>query len=85
MIRVSVLYAHEAGKKFDHDYYVNKHMKLVRERLMSFGLVRTEVDKGRAGGAPGAPAPYVAIGHEVLRGARRVPEGHGPARQGDHG
>ena len=35
MIRVSVLYAHEAGKKFDHDYYVNKHMKLVRERLMA--------------------------------------------------
>jgi uncharacterized protein (TIGR02118 family) len=63
MIRVSVLYANEAGKKFDHDYFVNKHMKLVRERLTSFGLVRTEVDRGKAGGAPGAPAPFVAIGH----------------------
>ena len=28
-------------------------MKLVRDRLASFGLVRTEVDKGLAGGAPG--------------------------------
>ena len=75
MIRVSVLYAHEAGKKFDHDYYVNKHMKLVRERLTGFGLVRTEVDKGRAGGAPGAPAPFVAIGHEyfgALTSSRRA-------------
>jgi len=63
MIRVSVLYANEAGKKFDHDYFVNKHMKLVRERLTSFGLVRTEVDKGKAGGAPGAPAPFTAIAH----------------------
>ena len=63
MVRISVFYATAEGKKFDHDYYVNRHMKLVRERLGSFGLVRTEVDKGVAGGAPGAPAPYVAIGH----------------------
>ena len=63
MIRVSVLYPSEAGKKFDHDYFVNKHMKLVRERLTGFGLVRTEVDKGKAGGAPGAGAPFTAIGH----------------------
>ena len=63
MVRISVFYATTEGKKFDHDYYVNRHMKLVRDRLTSFGLVRTEVDKGMAGGAPGAPAPYVAIGH----------------------
>ncbi|PYN07446.1 MAG: EthD family reductase [Candidatus Rokuibacteriota bacterium] len=63
MVRISVLYPASEGKKFDVDYYVNKHMKLVRERLSSFGLVRTEVDKGVAGGAPGSPAPYVAIGH----------------------
>src|SRR5262249_11372476 len=50
MIRVSVLYPTSEGKKFDVDYYVNKHMKLVRERLTAFGLVRTEVDKGVAGG-----------------------------------
>jgi uncharacterized protein (TIGR02118 family) len=63
MTRITVLYANEPGKKFDHDYYKNKHMKLVTERLKAFGLIRTEVDKGVAGGAPGAPAPYVAIGH----------------------
>ena len=63
MVRITVLYPNESGKKFDHDYYVNKHMKLVRDRLTAFGLVRTEVDRGQAGGAPGSPAPYVALGH----------------------
>ena len=63
MVRITVLYPNEPGKKFDYDYYQHKHMSLVRDRLSSFGLVRTEVDKGLAGGAPGAPAPYVCIGH----------------------
>ena len=51
MVRISVFDATSEGKKFDHDCDVNRHMKLVRERLGSFGLVRTEVDKGMAGGA----------------------------------
>jgi uncharacterized protein (TIGR02118 family) len=63
MIRVCVMYPSGDGKKFDHDYYVNKHMPLVHRRLDSLGLVRTEVDKGVAGGAPGAPAPYAAVGY----------------------
>jgi uncharacterized protein (TIGR02118 family) len=57
MIRVSIMYPSGSGKTFDHDYYVNKHMPLVHKRLDSLGLIRTEVDKGVAGGAPGAPAP----------------------------
>lgn len=63
MIRVSVMYPGGEGKKFDHDYYATKHMALVHQRLDSLGLRRTEVDKGLAGGAPGASAPYAAIGH----------------------
>ena len=63
MIRVSVLYANESGKKFDADYYKNKHMKLAGDRLKSFGLIRYEVDKGLAGGAPNAPAPFVGACH----------------------
>jgi uncharacterized protein (TIGR02118 family) len=63
MVRITVLYPAGEGKKFDHDYYVKKHMTLVSQRLKPFGLIRTEVDKGVAGGAPGAPAPYVAVGH----------------------
>ena len=63
MIRMSVMYPSGDGKSFNHDYYVQKHMALVRERWNSMGLVRTEVDRGVAGGAPGSPAPYVAVGH----------------------
>ena len=59
MIRVSVLYANESGKKFDADYYKNRHMKLAGDRLKSFGLIRYEVDRGLAGGAPNAPAPFI--------------------------
>ena len=37
------------------------------EACLSFardhGLRRIEVDKGVAGGAPGAPAPFICIGH----------------------
>src|SRR5262245_8652659 len=63
MIRISVLYPNEAGKKLDHTYYMDKHMPLVSQRLKPFGLIRYEVDKGVAGGAPGAPAPFVVACH----------------------
>jgi uncharacterized protein (TIGR02118 family) len=63
MIRISVLYPRGDGKAFDHAYYIDKHMALVRQRWGSMGLVRTEVDRGVAGGAPDAPAPYIAVGH----------------------
>jgi len=63
MIRIAVMYPSGEGKKFDHDYYVKKHMALVRERWGGMGLVKIEVDRGVAGGAPGAPALYAAVGH----------------------
>lgn len=63
MIRVSVLYPAGEGRKFDTTYYTQKHMPLVRERFKDLGLVRAEVDKGVAGGAPGAPAPFVYVAH----------------------
>jgi uncharacterized protein (TIGR02118 family) len=77
MVRISVLYPNEAGKKFDLDYYRNRHMKLVGDRLKSFGLIRTEVDKGIAGGAPGAPAPYVCIGHVYFNSVGDFQKGMG--------
>jgi uncharacterized protein (TIGR02118 family) len=62
MIRMSVMYPTTPGKRFDYDYYANKHMALVKQRMGS-ALLRCEVDKGVAGGAPGASAPFTAIGH----------------------
>lgn len=63
MIRVSAYYPYASDGKFDLDYYTGKHMAMVGERLKDMGLVKWEVDKGLAGGQPGAPAPFVAIGH----------------------
>jgi uncharacterized protein (TIGR02118 family) len=63
MFRISVLYPSGAGKKFDLAYYTDKHMPMVQKALQDFGLVRWEVDKGLAGGAPGAEAPFVCAGH----------------------
>ena len=77
MIRVSVLYPNEAGKKFDAEYYRNTHMKLAGDRLKGFGLVRYEVDKGLAGGAPGAPAPFVGACHFYFNSVADFQKGMG--------
>ena len=69
MIRVSVLYPNEAGKKFDFDYYQNKHMKLVRERWGSMGLQKIEVDRDRDIGFLGG-ALERGLAHEILMKSR---------------
>jgi uncharacterized protein (TIGR02118 family) len=62
LIKVSVPYPNTAGCKFDMNYYLNQHMPRVQQKL---GLVckRMAVEAGIAGGAPGAPATYIAMGH----------------------
>lgn len=62
MIRVSVLYPNGADSKFDMNYYVTKHMPMVKEKLGS-AVKSMAVEQGIAGGAPGTPAAYVALGH----------------------
>jgi uncharacterized protein (TIGR02118 family) len=62
MIKVSVMYPNTPGARFDHDYYRDKHMPLVAAKMGAACRSYT-VDKGLAGGAPGAPATYVAMCH----------------------
>ena len=62
MIKVSVLYPNSAGCKFDMGYYLEKHMPMVQQKLGS-ACKRMAVEQGIAGGGPGAPATYVAMGH----------------------
>ena len=86
MIRVSVLYPNEAGKKFDATYYLNKHVPMAGERLGKAGLVRAEIDKGVAGGAPGAPAPFVYVAHlyfNSIADFQKAMEAHGKEIMGD--
>lgn len=62
MIKVSVMYPHKAGARFDHDYYRDKHMPLVQARMGSACRFYT-VDKGIGGGSPGEPPTYVGMCH----------------------
>jgi uncharacterized protein (TIGR02118 family) len=86
MIRASILYPQKEGGKFDHAYYKNKHMPLVQKRLGNLGLVRLEIDRGLAGGAPGAPAPFACIGHLYFNSVadfQKAMEKHGAELRGD--
>jgi uncharacterized protein (TIGR02118 family) len=60
MIKVTILYPGGDGKKFDMDYYLNKHIPMVKG-LFAGALKATAIDKGIAGGAAGSPAPFVVI------------------------
>jgi uncharacterized protein (TIGR02118 family) len=62
MIKVSVFYPNSQGCKFDMAYYMSHHMPLVH-RLLTPALKGIAVEEGLAGGAPGVPPPYVAMGH----------------------
>ena len=64
MIRISVMYPKPA--KFDFDYYKDKHMKLVHKLLDSYGLVKSEVDKGIG------DSPYIAVGHLIFNTAEEM-------------
>ena len=77
MIKVSVMYANAPGMRFDHGYYRDKHMPLVKAR-MGEGCKYYTVDRGLAGGAPGAPAPYVAMCHIFCDSVEAFQAGFGP-------
>ena len=62
MIKVSVLYPNTSGVRFDMAYYLEHHMPMVRD-LMGGVLKGMNVEQGLAGGQPGVPAPYIAMGH----------------------
>ena len=63
MIKVTVLYPNEPGKKFDLEYYTNSHIPMVLRLLGPMGLVRGEVEKGVSGTDPNSPPPFVVVGH----------------------
>jgi uncharacterized protein (TIGR02118 family) len=77
VIKVSVMYPNNPGARFDHGYYKDKHMPLVKQR-MGAACKSYTVDKGLAGGAPGAPAPYIAQCHIFCDSVDAFQSGFGP-------
>ncbi|NWG04666.1 MAG: EthD family reductase [Syntrophaceae bacterium] len=62
MIKVSVFYPNEEGKRFDMDYYVNKHMPMIRQ-MLGTACKCVDAEQGLGGLSPGTPATYIAICH----------------------
>jgi uncharacterized protein (TIGR02118 family) len=61
MICVSAFYPAAGESRFDHNYYRERHLPLVKELLTPHGLTRVEVDEGLSGFAPGSPANYLVV------------------------
>ena len=77
MIKVSVMYPNTPDARFDHAYYRDKHMPLVKTRMGEHCKYYT-VDKGIAGGAPGTPATYIGMCHIFSESVESFQAGFGP-------
>src|SRR4030081_201873 len=80
MIKVSVMYPNIPGARFDHTYYRDKHMPMVKAKMGDSCKYYT-VDKGLAGGTPGAPATYVGMCHIFCESVEAYGAGMGPHRE----
>ncbi len=77
MIKVSVMYPNTPGARFNHAYYKDTHMPLVKARMGDKCKFYT-VDKGLAGGAPDSPATYVGMCHIFCDSVEDFQSGFGP-------
>ena len=77
MIKVSVMYPNTPGARFDHAYYRDRHMPLLKQRMGKLCLYYT-VDKGLSGGEPGSPPTYVGMCHIFCDSVEAFQEGFGP-------
>ena len=77
MIKVSVLYPNSDGCKFDMSYYLDSHMPMVQAKLGA-ACKKMAVEQGLAGGAPGAPATYIAMGHLYFDSLEAFQQSFGP-------
>ena len=77
MIKVSVMYPNTSGARFDHAYYRDKHMPLVKRRMGDKCLYYS-IDKGLAGGAAGTAPAFIGMCHIVCNSVEDFQSGFGP-------
>lgn len=77
MIKVSVMYPNKPGVRFDHAYYKDKHLPMVKS-LLGPACKSYTIDKGLAGGAPGEPAAYVGMCHIFTDSLEAFQKAFGP-------
>lgn len=64
MIKISILYPHTPGSRFDVDYYVDTHMPGSVQLLSAHpGFRGVSVERGVGGATPGSPPTYAATCH----------------------
>lgn len=77
MITVNVLYPNEEGAKFDMNYYLSKHIPMVK-KLLGPALKGCIVEQGLGGGAPGSKAPYSVLCHLRFESLEAFQNAFGP-------
>ncbi len=80
MIKVSVLYPNEEGKKFDMGYYFNKHIPMLQQKLGT-ACKRLAVQQGLAGAVPGSRATYIIMFHLYFDSVEAFQTAFGPHAQ----
>ena len=86
MVKISILYPNRQGARFDFDYYTQRHLPMVKERLGPLGLSNITVDKGMGGLAPGSPAVYLTVASLQFTSIEALQQGlaaHGAEILGD--
>ena len=64
MVKISFLYPHSKGGKFDMDYYLQRHMPRAIELFSAQpGYRGVAVERGLGGGAPGSDPAYTVMCH----------------------
>ena len=62
MIKVSISYKNKEGGKFDHQYYAEQHLPMIKS-LLGEACLKYEIDKGVSGPAPGSEPGVIAACH----------------------
>ena len=77
MIKVSVFYPNNEGSKFDIDYYCNRHMPMVRQKLGT-ACKGAAVEQGIAGPTAGSRPAFIAMGHIYFDSVEAFQTAFGP-------
>lgn len=77
MIKLSVLYPYRADAQFDHGYYRDKHMPLLKQR-MGEHCKYYAVEKGLSGVTPESAPAFVALCHVYAETLESLMAGLGP-------
>jgi uncharacterized protein (TIGR02118 family) len=76
MIKLSILYAYSPEARFDHEYYRNSHMPLLKSRMGDLCRYYS-IDKGLPDDK-GNPPAYIAMGHVFCDSIDDLQMGLGP-------